>query len=89
MTIKITRTKSIDIRWDRKHWEIDVAEGSKWTWALVFDELDQRATTYRFGHGYTTYAHAFKALEFQVARLEKTGHKVHHEVIELETGENA
>jgi len=83
MNIKITHTKSIDIRFEKKTWNVDVYEGSKWTWAITFDELDQVATTYRFGHGYKTYNDAFAATELQVARLEKTGHRVHWEIIEL------
>lgn len=71
------------IRWDRQNWNVTIADGSKWTWALVFKELDQAATTYRFGHGYSTYVHAYNAVDFQVTKLEKRGHSVHWEIIEL------
>lgn len=83
MSIKITHTKTVNVRWDGQDWNIDVSEGSKWTWALTFEELDQVATTWRFGHGYKTYNDAFAATEIQVAKLEKSGHRVHWEIIEL------
>jgi hypothetical protein len=83
MTIEIEKTKPITLRWERQDWEVNVYEGAKWTWAVKFDELDQVATTWRFGRGYSTYADAFKAVNFQVSRLERTGHRVHFEIIEL------